>query len=227
MPTNTFLSLTNADLGLHSQQIQGVVYAPGLVCTRCLHPGNQAVVVSNWRRLDLLGENCVEDESPKPWLKSLATAKYFTSLSDIIIDRALPLRDRKHFRSAALYNQIYPRQDFAANILARYRRGELISGGQFDENLTVAELLGEPNDLLAQRDQLTRLAMLARLGEQLGNRVASKVSGLSDVVRKQGLTSKQNQMVWAIQNDYSEEMLPYTYQFLSHWPPKNGIISLD
>jgi hypothetical protein len=185
------------------------------------------VVVSNWRRLDLLGENCVEDESPKPWLKSLATAKYFTSLSDIIIDRALPLRDRKHFRSAALYNQIYPRQDFAANILARYRRGELISGGQFDENLTVAELLGEPNDLLAQRDQLTRLAMLARLGEQLGNRVASKVSGLSDVVRKQGLTSKQNQMVWAIQNDYSEEMLPYTYQFLSHWPPKNGIISLD
>jgi len=22
-------------------------------------------------------------------------------------------------------------------------------------------------------------------------------------------------------------LLPYTYQFLAHWPPKNGIISLD
>lgn len=223
---HTFLSLTNADLGLDSWHICGVVYGPGLVCTRCLHPANLAVVVAGPHRLDLLGESCAEAYQPKPWLAAMTTRKFFIEKSDFAIDEGLSPEMRKHFRAAALYHQVFPEHTYMLEMLIRFRNHEPLTD-QFRSDIEwFIECLGDYQDWLVRRDQLSRLRMLLRLGDGLGKN-EKLIKGLIDLVQDKGLTTKQNAMVWAIQNDYGEALLPFSYQFLSHWPPENGVISLD
>jgi hypothetical protein len=203
-----------------------VVYGPGLVCTRCLHPINLAVVVPGPHRLDLLGETCAEAYQPQPWLDAMATRKFFIEKGDFAVDESLSPEMRKHFRVAALYNQIFSEETFMLDMLVRFRNHEALTD-QFRSDIEwFIECLGEYKGWLVRRDQLSRLRMLLRLGDGLGKN-EKLIKGLIDLVQDKGLTSKQNAMVWAIQNDHDEELLPFSYQFLSQWPPENGVISLD
>lgn len=223
---HTFLSLTNADLGLDSWHIAGVVYGPGLVCTRCLHPANSAVVVASPHRLDLLGKNCAEAYQPKPWLAAMDTRKFFIDQEDFAVDESLPCDTRKHFRAAALYHQVFPEHTYILDMLVRFRNHEPLTAKFRSDIEWFIDSLGDYQDWLARRDQLSRLRMLLRLGDGLGKK-EKLIKGLIDLVKDKGLTSKQNAMVWAIQNDHGEALLPFSYQFLSHWPPVNGVVNLD
>jgi hypothetical protein len=228
MPTNTFLSLTNADLGLHSQQIQGVVYAPGLVCTRCLEPLNLGIVARDYGHLQLLGENCAEKFAPKRWIKQMESKKYFIKKSDFATDQDLSRSHRKYFRAAALNCQIDLDDVLIKRFLSSYRTGQWSPCFTMKEVIFYIKALGDLPLLLDRRDQISRMEVLIRLGMLLGRKLET-ITELIEKVRRGywGLSIQNQQLVVATQNDFYGQLGEYTYQFLSHWPPKNGIISLD
>ena len=219
-----FLGLTNQDLGFVSNDIQGVVYGPGLVCMRCKVDLSTGVVVERGQILELLGQDCAFGYAPGKWLNAMDIGKYYLSHQQLLADQALKPGLRSALRGLELRLQLEPGNKFVCGMRNMLMDGKTLSEEQVSAvERNIAEM-GGLKAMLGARDQLRRLSILGSL-QALSPEDEGKVSSLmSRLLRPEYLSTKQDRMIFALQDKYSTEVLAYTSQLLYTWPPVGGCL---
>ena len=219
-----FLGLTNQDLGFVSNDIQGVVYGPGLVCMRCKVDLSTGVVVERGQILELLGQDCAFGYAPGKWLNAMDIGKYYLSHQQLLADQALKPGLRSALRGLELRLQLEPGNKFVCGMRNMLMDGKTLSEEQVSAvERNIAEM-GGLKAMLGARDQLRRLSILGSL-KTLSPEDEGKVSSLMGrLLRPEYLSTKQDRMIYALQEKYSNEVLAYTSQLLCTWPPIGGCL---
>jgi hypothetical protein len=219
---NHFLGLTGQDLGMDDPFIQGVVHGPGLVCQKCQTDLSFGIIVSTEYGPVLWGQDCADECEPGPWVNLLRIAQYYLTLRQLRADQALKPGQRKLLRGLALTLQLNPANKFARGMRNVLLDGKVLSEGQADAVKKIIDEMGGIQIMLIARDQLRRLSILGSLKE-LSPKDAETVSSLlNHLPRQEYLSDKQNRLIYALQDKYSDEVLEYTCQLISAWPPIGG-----
>ena len=217
-----FLGLTNQDLGLASQHIQGLVYGPGLVCMRCNSDLSAGVVLKPGQSLELWGQDCAYGYAPDQWFKAMRIGQYYLTHQQLLTDQALKPKQRGALRGLELYLQLNPNHKFARGMRNLLMDGKVLSAAQANSVQEIITEMGGLPAMLVARDQMRRLSILGSL-QMLSPEDADKVSSLmSHLLCLEYLSVKQNRLIYALQDKYVSDVLIYTSQLLSAWPPVGG-----
>ena len=217
-----FLGLTNQDLGLASQHIQGLVYGPGLVCMRCNSDLSAGVVLKPGQSLELWGQDCAYGYAPDQWFKAIHIGQYYLTHQQLLADQALKPRQRNALRGLELRLQLEPDHKVVRELRNLLLEGKTLSEAQASlvEGFC-AEMGGLPAMLVA-RNQMRRLSILGTLPMLLPEDESPVASLLRQLLRLEYLSEKQNRLIYALQDKYVSDVLTYTSQLLSAWPPVGG-----
>ena len=195
-----FLGLTNQDLGLASQHIQGLVYGPGLVCMRCNSDLSAGVVLKPGQSLELWGQDCAYGYAPDQWFQAMRIGQYYLTHQQLLADQALKPGQRSALRGLELRLQLEPDHKVVRELRNLLLAGQVLSEAQASlvEGF-FAEMGGLPAMLVA-RNQMRRLSILGSLPRLLPEDESPVASLLRQLLRLEYLSEKQNRLIYALQD---------------------------
>lgn len=227
MSKHTFLALTNDDLGLSSPEILGAVYAPGLVCTSCLKPLAAGIVVDYLGFWGLLDGICANKKRPGKWLTAIRNKRYFLNKTDCDDDAKLSPTLRIYLRGMLVFAQLFPGKVDAQALLEPLRtKNADVTRDQLWEISKWFYFCGKPKDLLARRDLVWQLRLLADLNTLSGDDRAF-VTRTLETGRDFDPNQATNNMLIALQHKYCGGLLTFSRKLLEAWPPQHGSITIE
>lgn len=202
----------------------GMVYAPGLVCSSCGLTLKLGFVVSNPYTSSIYGRECIGEAAVSPWRSLMQRARYYLDPRYFDHEEDLKPAQRKYLRGLSLLTQVQPWSSFAKAMFTRMLDGYFLTDRQLEAVEKMITDQGGVDALLDRRDDIRRLSMLSRMPvcdtEDAEDR--KKVESLLQQAWRKPLSEAQRQLIKAIEEHHYGARNRLTIKILDQWPLKDG-----
>jgi len=202
----------------------GMVYAPGLVCSSCGLTLKLGFVVRNPYTNSIYGRECIGEAAVSPWRSLMQRARYYLDPWCFDHEEDLKPAQRKYLRGLSLLTQVQPWSSFAKAMFTRMLDGYFLTDRQFEAVEKMISDQGGVEALLDRRDDIRRLSMLSRMPvcdtEDAEDR--KKVESLLQQAWRKPLSEAQRRLIKAIEEHHYGARILMTIKILDQWPLKEG-----
>lgn len=228
---NTYLVLTAADIPKDVDPvIKGIVHVPGLSCQACGTRLDTGFIKKEFMGpgLRLLGKECVSSSDADAWYAVMKRARYYVDYEHFVVEPYLSRKQRAAFRGLALISQLHPWLADYANLFSEAARTGSISPNDIPRIQSMITQLGGLDTLLKHRDQLRRLHILELIIRTHPDRPADArtVASLLMQGRNNVLTDRQNHLIHALMDQYSEDRRFLRQKLLYDWDQRRKQLDL-
>jgi hypothetical protein len=199
---------------------EGVIYAPGLVCTYCGTSLKLGFVVRNDIQQNICGSECLQNCDVSKWRSVVKRARYFLLLDHFQQNEELKPADRKIFRGLSLLVQVLTWSDFSRAMFSKMLKGQSLSQKQIEVVEKMVTEHGGLEKLLRQRDLMRRLSLLylSQSYKCMNAEDSQKVESLLLQSSRRPLTIPQERLIYALEDSHQAARNQLTRSVLAQWP---------
>ena len=209
---------------LPGMDCDGIIYAPGLVCTCCWTSLKLGFVVRNEMQQNIYGAECIQNKGVSQWRSLVRRARYYLLLDHVCKDEEMKPAQRKLLRELSLLVQVLPWSDFPRGMFLKRLKDQPLSDKQIDAVEKMVVEHGGLDGLLHQRDLMRRLTILylSQFYENMGNHDSAKVESLLLQTYRTQLSRRQERLVYGLEETYKSARGQMSQAVLAQWPFRSG-----
>ena len=216
-----FLTLEAAKYpDLPKMDCEGIIYAPGLVCTYCGTSLKLGFVVRNDMLQNIYGAECMQNGDVTKWRSFVNRSRYFVMSEHVQRCEEMKPAERKTFRGLALLVQVLPWLDFPRAMFSITLKGQSLSQKQLEVIEKMVAEQGGLEKLLRQRDLMRRLSLLylSQSFERLNVEDTQKIESLLHQSSHKKLTYPQERLIYALEESNTSARHQLSRSILAQWP---------
>lgn len=202
----------------------GMVYAPGLVCSSCGLTMKLGFAVRNPYTSSIYGRECLREAAVSSWRSLMQRARYY--LDPWCFDHEEDLRpaERKYLRGLSLLTQVQPWGSFAKAMFTRMLDGYILTDRQLEAVEKMITDQGGVDALLDRRDDIRRLSMLAKMPvcDPEDAEDQKKVESLLQQAWRKPISEAQRRLIKAIEEHHYHARMLLTNKVIDQWPLEDG-----
>lgn len=202
----------------------GMIYAPGLVCSYCGLTLKLGFVVQNPYTCGVYGRECIREAAVSPWRSLMQRARYYLDPWAFDHEEDLKPAQRKYLRGLSLLTQVQPWGSFAKAMFERMLDNYILTDRQREAVEKMITEQGGIDALLDRRDDIHRLSMLAKLPvcDRDDAEDRQKVESLLQQAWRKPLSEAQRRLIKAIEEHHYGARNRLTNKILDQWPLEDG-----